>query len=343
MDTSSSTPPFEAAPTPPDAIPAPPEAILLAPPEPPAPVFIERAHPANLSRGRRNVGLVLATSVLSAVLASTVTVIAVAPELSSSSSGSSTTAATSGATSAPTAQASGTTGATASTGAIQVSTTGSSASSATASSDGVVTVVQRVTPSVVTITTTVSSGTGRRAVTGTGVGSGVIYTTNGYILTNNHVVEGATSVSVTLSDGRQLTGTVVKTDPTADLAIVKVDATGLTAATIGTSASVQVGESVIAIGSPLGDYTDTVTTGVLSGVNRSITVADDLTGQPRDLTNLLQTDAAINPGNSGGPLFNAAGEVIGIDTASATSAEGLGFAIPIDAAKALMAAAQTVA
>jgi serine protease Do len=340
MDTSSSTPPFEAAPTP-DAIPAPTEAILLAPPEPPAPVFIERARRANSSRGRRNVGLVLATSVLSAVLASTVTVIAVAPELSASS-GSSTVAGTTGASATPSAATSATTKPSASAGAIQVSTSGSS-SDATASSDGVVAVVQRVTPSVVTITTTVSSGTGRRAVTGTGVGSGVMYTTNGYILTNNHVVEGATSVSVTLSDGRQLTGTVVKTDPTADLAIVKVDATGLTAATIGTSASVQVGESVIAIGSPLGDYTDTVTTGVLSGVNRSITVSDDLTGQPRDLTNLLQTDAAINPGNSGGPLFNAAGEVIGIDTASATSAEGLGFAIPIDAAKALMAAAQTVA
>ena len=97
---------------------------------------------------------------------------------------------------------------------------------------------------------------------------------------------------------------------------------------------------MIAIGSPLGDYTDSVTTGVISGTDRTITVADELTGQPRTLSGLLQTDAAINPGNSGGPLLDTAGNVIGINSASASSAQGLGFAIPIDAAATMMAQAQ---
>jgi serine protease Do len=157
------------------------------------------------------------------------------------------------------------------------------------------------------------------------------------------VIEGASKITVTVMDGRDVPATVVKTDAAADLAVVKIDATGLTPATIGSSASAQIGETVIAIGSPLGDYTNSVTTGVLSGIGRTITVADDLTGQPRTMTDLLQTDAAINPGNSGGPLLNTAGAVIGIDSASDSSAEGIGFAIPIDAAKALMADAQAVA
>src|SRR5205085_6452596 len=107
---------------------------------------------------------------------------------------------------------------------------------------------------------------------------------------------------------------VVKSDANADIAVIKIDATGLTAATIGTSSGLQVGQTVIAIGSPLGDYTESVTTGVLSGTDRTITVADDLTGQPRTLSNLLQTDAAINPGNSGGPLLDISGKVIGINS-----------------------------
>jgi S1-C subfamily serine protease len=124
-----------------------------------------------------------------------------------------------------------------------------------------------------------------------------------------------------------------------DLALVKVAATGLRAAPIGDPAGIKVGQTAIAIGSPLGTYTETVTKGIVSATGREITVEDDQTGRPVTLKNLIQTDAAINEGNSGGPLLDASGAVIGINTAVATSAEGLGFAIPIDAASDLIATA----
>src|SRR5439155_17149837 len=129
----------------------------------------------------------------------------------------------------------------------------------------------------------------------------------------------------------------------ADLAVVKIDATGLTAAEIATSSALQIGQSVLAVGSPLGTYSGSVTSGILSGVGRSVTIADDVTGRPESLSNLLQTDAAINPGNSGGPLVDIEGRVVGINTAGSTNAEGIGFAIPIDDAASIMAAARTVA
>jgi serine protease Do len=170
----------------------------------------------------------------------------------------------------------------------------------------------------------------------TGVGSGVILTSSGYILTNRHVVEGSQSLTVALADGRELPATVVKISDTTDLALIKVDATNLAAATIGNSDAIQVGQTAIAIGSPLGTYTETVTRGIVSGLNREITVTDEATRSQTTLRGLIQTDAAINPGNSGGPLLDAAGNVIGINTAVATSAEGLGFAIPIGAAQDLI-------
>jgi S1-C subfamily serine protease len=195
----------------------------------------------------------------------------------------------------------------------------------------------------VTITSTISSGSGRNAAQGTGVGSGVIYTSTGYILTNAHVVEGATSLKVTLQDGRSFTGTVAKANTAADLAVVKITATGLTAAEIGKSSALEVGQSLLAVGSPLGTYSGSVTSGILSGTGRSVTLADEQTGRPETLTNLLQTDAAINPGNSGGPLVDLEGRVVGINTASSGSAEGIGFAIAIDTAATIMAQAQSVA
>ncbi len=162
-----------------------------------------------------------------------------------------------------------------------------------------------------------------------GIGSGVILTQDGYILTNRHVVEGSSSLSVELETGEVLPATLVELADDRDLALVKVDATGLTAALIGDSASIRVGQTAIAIGSPLGTYTETVTKGIVSGLGRTVTVQDEATGQPTTLEGLIQTDAAINPGNSGGPLLDAGGTVIGINTAVASSAEGLGFAIPI--------------
>ena len=169
-----------------------------------------------------------------------------------------------------------------------------------------------------------------------GQGSGVVIRKEGYILTNRHVVEGSRTLSVTFMDGRELPATIVKISDTTDLALVKVAATGLPAATIGDSNAIQVGQTAIAIGSPLGTFTETVTRGVVSGLDREITVTDESTRRASTLKGLIQTDAAINPGNSGGPLLDAAGQVIGLNTAVATSAEGLGFAIPIAAAKDLI-------
>jgi serine protease Do len=162
--------------------------------------------------------------------------------------------------------------------------------------------------------------------TPTGIGSGVIFDANGWILTNHHVVEGATSLTVKLMDGRTFPATVYGIDTLTDFAIVKVDATGLPTAKLGDSSTVKVGQLAIAIGNPLGEYTNSVTTGVISGLNRSI----DVSGGALD--DLIQTDAAINPGNSGGPLLDASGNVIGINTADAPSSQGLGFAIPINLA-----------
>ena len=200
-------------------------------------------------------------------------------------------------------------------------------------------VVAAVRDSVVTITSEGFSSRGFAAIPSTGVGSGVILTADGYILTNKHVVTGSQSLTVELADGRQLPATIVKESADQDLALIKVEASGLTPAVIGDVASLQVGETVIAIGSPLGTFTETVTKGILSATGRTITVQDDATGRPVTLTNLLQTDAAINPGNSGGPLLDANGKVIGINTAASTNAEGLGFATPISAAASLIAQA----
>jgi S1-C subfamily serine protease len=171
------------------------------------------------------------------------------------------------------------------------------------------------------------------------VGSGVIYDASGWILTNRHVVRTAdgavaSELSVELKDGREFTGTVYGIDTLTDLAIVKVDGIALPAAPIGQSADIKVGQLAIAIGSPLGTYTSTVTTGIISATGRTVRVSADV-----QLTNLIQTDAAINPGNSGGPLLDAAGSVIGINTAVERDSTGIGFAIPIDIARPIMAQA----
>jgi serine protease Do len=173
----------------------------------------------------------------------------------------------------------------------------------------------------------------------TGVGSGIVLTKDGYILTNRHVVQGGTTFSVELEDGRTFPATVVKISDTTDLALIRIRATGLDAARIGDSGVIQVGQTALAIGSPLGTYTETVTRGIISGLGREVTVTDEMTRRPTTLTGLIQTDAAINPGNSGGPLLDAAGAVVGVNTAVARSAEGLGFSIPIAAAADLISLA----
>ncbi len=161
------------------------------------------------------------------------------------------------------------------------------------------------------------------------VGSGFIFDSNGWILTNHHVVADATTLTVQLSDGRSFPATVYGADTLTDLAIVKIAATGLPVAALGDSSTLQVGQLAIAVGDPLGEYPGTVTTGVVSGLGRS------LSDSSVNLDDLIQTDAAINPGNSGGPLVDATGAVIGIDTAIAGSAQGIGFAIPVNLARPL--------
>ena len=189
-----------------------------------------------------------------------------------------------------------------------------------------------VSPAVVRITVSGSQGDlGSGQIPATGVGSGVIYDEAGWILTNRHVVADSAALTVELKDGREFQGTVYGIDTLTDLAIVKVEASGLPVAPIGTSSDLQVGQLTIAIGSPLGTYSNTVTSGIVSAKGRAITVSDGTR-----LTNLIQTDAAINPGNSGGPLIDAAGRVIGINTAIAQDSNGIGFAIPIDIARPIM-------
>jgi S1-C subfamily serine protease len=203
-------------------------------------------------------------------------------------------------------------------------------------SDAIVRVAAAVKPSVVTITASSVSTLSPYAVPETGVGSGFIVRADGLILTNDHVVAGAPSLEVTFDDTSKLAATVVATDATHDLALVKVEAGGLAPVTLADSSSVRVGELAIAIGSPLGTFTDSVAQGIVSGVNRTITVGDRTTRNTANLTGLIQTDAAVNPGNSGGPLLDVGGSVIGIITASASDSQGVGFAIPINQAKQLI-------
>ena len=170
--------------------------------------------------------------------------------------------------------------------------------------------------------------TGETSEQDTGAGSGVIITADGYIVTNNHVVEGLGNISVYLQDGTKYPATLIGTDNFSDLAIIKIDAENLPAATLGNSINTAVGSTVYAIGNPLGVFTSSVSRGIISGLDRTITI-DGIS------MTLMQTDAAVNPGNSGGGLFNAEGELIGVVNAKTASinVEGLGFAIPIDSAK----------
>jgi len=192
----------------------------------------------------------------------------------------------------------------------------------------IIDVAAKVSPAVVRIISSQASANDPNATTG--IGSGIIYDKNGWILTNHHVVAGSDKLQVELKDGRSFGGTIYGIDTLTDLAIVKIEATDLPTATIGDSSTLKVGETTIAIGSPLGTYTSTVTSGILSATGRSIDVDSGR------ISNLLQTDTAINPGNSGGPLLDAGGNVIGVNTAIAANANGIGFAIPINIARPIM-------
>ncbi|MEX0587108.1 MAG: trypsin-like peptidase domain-containing protein, partial [Pirellulales bacterium] len=190
--------------------------------------------------------------------------------------------------------------------------------------------VEKVRPSVVNLrgNKTLRSEEGPVGASGrevNGMGTGIVLDERGYIITNNHVVEGVRQIDVTLADGSTLRGVVVASDPKTDLAIIKISAPQkLPVVTIGTSSDLMVAEPVIAVGNAYG-YEHTVTRGVVSALHRSVQVSDT-----QSYTDLIQTDASINPGNSGGPLLNIDGELIGINVAVRAGAQGIGFAIPVD-------------
>jgi len=199
-----------------------------------------------------------------------------------------------------------------------------------AEENAVIRVVDRIRPYVVNIDTVAQVQTFFGVFPQQGAGSGVIVSPEGLILTNNHVVEGAQQIKVTLLSGKTLAGKIVGRDPFSDLAVIKVETNErLPAATLGRSSTLRVGQMAVAVGNPFG-LGHTVTVGVISALNRSIQVPNLV------IENLIQTDAAINPGNSGGALADSSGALIGINTAIVQQAQGLGFALPIDTARVIM-------
>ncbi|MEM3406388.1 MAG: trypsin-like peptidase domain-containing protein [Nitrososphaerota archaeon] len=193
----------------------------------------------------------------------------------------------------------------------------------------IVEIVEKTNPSVVNVSTVhLLNVFPFYSVPIKGVGSGVIIDSDGYIVTNNHVVEGAEAVEVSLNDGRVFKGRIIGRDPGSDLAIIKIDAKNLKAAELGDSSNLKAGQFIIAIGNPFGlRGGPTVTIGVISAINRSINTEKGI------MEDLIQTDAAINPGNSGGPLIDLNGKVIALATAIIPFAQGIGFAIPINKVK----------
>lgn len=200
-------------------------------------------------------------------------------------------------------------------------------------------VANKVSESVVSIVTSIrSTNYFGQSYSSAAAGTGIIVSADGYILTNKHVISGATTIKVVLSDGTSYENvTVAATDPLNDVAFLKVpNVTDLKVATLGDSKTVNVGQQVIVIGNALGQYQNSVTSGIISGIGRSLTASDESGSMSEKLSDMIQTDAAINSGNSGGPVVNAAGEVIGISTATSGSGENVGFAIPISSVKGML-------
>lgn len=214
--------------------------------------------------------------------------------------------------------------------AVESKGNGAQTNNTNTSKNAITKVAETVGPAVVGISNKAEGFFGTQDL---GSGSGIIFDSNGYIATNNHVIEGAAKVTVKLSSGKTLDATVVGADPRSDLAVIKVDAQNLPTAKFGDSSKVKVGDTAIAIGNPLGEeFAGSVTAGIVSALNRKIQYGGAI-------YKVLQTDAAINPGNSGGPLCNEAGEVIGINSlkmGTEQNAEGMGFAISINEAKTIV-------
>lgn len=215
-----------------------------------------------------------------------------------------------------------------STGTLTGSTDGYTLETATGSSMTVSQISKKVTGSVVEITTeSVSTDNWASQYVTEGAGSGVIIKSNGYIMTNYHVIEGASKITVTNDSSKKYTAKVVGYDSDNDIAVLKIDATGLTPVTYGNSDEISVGDMAVVCGNPLGSLGDSVSSGIISATKREITLDNNT-------MNLIQTDASVNPGNSGGGLFNSHGQLVGVVVAksSGTDVEGLGFAIPVNTA-----------
>lgn len=201
-------------------------------------------------------------------------------------------------------------------------------------------VANKVSQSVVSIVSKSQKGT-KYFSSGFGsasAGTGIIVSENGYILTNKHVVEGSSDISVVTNDGNSYDNVeIITTDPLSDIAILKIsNAKGLKATELGDSKALNIGQQVIAIGNALGEYDGTVTSGIISGIGRTVNASSDDGATKETLTDMIQTDAAINSGNSGGPLVNAQSQVVGVNTAVASEAQGIGFAIPISSVKGIL-------
>ena len=222
---------------------------------------------------------------------------------------------------------------------LTVLSSGTDGNAANFTEGSIADVVSKVSDSVVSI---VTSTTGRdyygRTYESGAAGTGVIVSSDGYILTNKHVAGDAKTITVVLHDGTTYNNArLVAVDPLNDIAFIKVDdVSDLKAASLGDSKTITAGQQVVAIGNALGQYQNSVTSGIISGTGRSLTATDGSGTMSERLSDMIQTDAAINSGNSGGPLINAAGEVIGINTATSASGENVGFAIPIASVKGML-------
>ncbi len=200
-------------------------------------------------------------------------------------------------------------------------------------------IASKVTPGVVSIVTEVrTTGFFGQTSTSTAAGTGMIVTKDGYVLTNKHVIEGANTIQIVLDNGTTYTDiAIVGQDPSNDVAFLKIkNVNDLPTVELGDSKTITAGQQVIAIGNALGQFQNTITSGIISGTGRAITATSSDYSSSENLTDLIQTDAAINAGNSGGPLVNAAGQVIGINTATSSGADGIGFAIPISSVKGML-------
>ena len=222
---------------------------------------------------------------------------------------------------------------------LTVLSSGSDGNSANFTEGSIADVVSKVSDSVVSIvTSTTSRNYWGQAYESGAAGTGVVVSADGYVLTNKHVIDGANTITVVMHDGTTYeNATVAVTDPLNDIAFVKINGVSdLKAATLGDSKTITAGQQVVAIGNALGQYQNSVTSGIISGTGRSLTATDSSGSMSEQLNDMIQTDAAINSGNSGGPLINAAGEVIGINTATSASGENVGFAIPIASVKGML-------